>query len=219
MSNYWDVPFPLQGGCSCGLLRYSLSLPPIIVHCCHCTACQRQLGTAFAINAVIESSALKFLPPARPSIAGNAETPSAPCGVNAAFASTTGGVAVPPSNSPDTLVTPVLITVPTESQLGQTQVQCPSCHTTVWNYYCDSGDQSAYLRVGTLDTPWVMDPDVHIFTANRRSFVAIDDGKPQFEGYYPDRSVFYRPDTLKRVAALTEKADAWRSELKKKLGM
>lgn len=214
--SYWEVPYPLQGGCSCGLLRYSLSLPPIIVHCCHCTACQRQLGTAFAINAVIESSALAFLPPASPSIAGK---PPVPCGVNDAFASTTGSVAVHPATSPDTPVTPDLITVPTESQLGQTQVQCPSCHTTVWNYYCDAGDQCAYLRVGTLDTPWVMDPDVHIFTASRRGFVQISDGKPQFEGYYPDRKAFYRPDTLERVAKLAEKSDAWRGELKKKLGM
>jgi hypothetical protein len=44
-----------QGGCTCKAVRYSLSTKPLIVHCCHCTWCQRETGTAFALNALIES--------------------------------------------------------------------------------------------------------------------------------------------------------------------
>ena len=33
------------------------------VHCCHCTWCQRESGTAFALNAMIESDRLTLLNP------------------------------------------------------------------------------------------------------------------------------------------------------------
>jgi hypothetical protein len=45
----------LEGGCSCGAVRYRLSADPMFVHCCHCLDCQRQTGGAFAINALIET--------------------------------------------------------------------------------------------------------------------------------------------------------------------
>jgi hypothetical protein len=44
------------GGCSCGEVRYRMTSTPMIVHCCHCTWCQRQTGTAFALNAIIETT-------------------------------------------------------------------------------------------------------------------------------------------------------------------
>ncbi len=44
------------GGCACGALRYRLIDAPYVVHCCHCTDCQRECGSAFAVNAVIESA-------------------------------------------------------------------------------------------------------------------------------------------------------------------
>jgi hypothetical protein len=42
----------LEGGCACRHIRYRTSGAPLIVHCCHCTWCQRETGSAFAINAV-----------------------------------------------------------------------------------------------------------------------------------------------------------------------
>lgn len=45
----------MTGGCTCGELRYELASAPLIVHCCHCTACQRETGSAFIVNAMIES--------------------------------------------------------------------------------------------------------------------------------------------------------------------
>jgi hypothetical protein len=49
---------PLSGGCSCGAVRYQLTRPPMFVHCCHCLLCQRQTGSAFVINGLIETACL-----------------------------------------------------------------------------------------------------------------------------------------------------------------
>jgi len=51
----------LEGGCACGAVRYRLEDVPMVVHCCHCTWCQRETGSAFAINAVIERDRVTLL--------------------------------------------------------------------------------------------------------------------------------------------------------------
>jgi len=48
----------LEGGCACGAVRYRLASLPMFVNCCHCTWCQRETGSAFVINAVIETDRL-----------------------------------------------------------------------------------------------------------------------------------------------------------------
>jgi hypothetical protein len=50
-----------EGGCTCGKVRYRLNDTPLFVNCCHCTWCQRETGTAFALNAVIESNRVDLL--------------------------------------------------------------------------------------------------------------------------------------------------------------
>ena len=50
-----------EGGCACGEVRYRLTDDPLIVHCCHCLNCQRQTGSAFVINALIEKDRLVLL--------------------------------------------------------------------------------------------------------------------------------------------------------------
>jgi hypothetical protein len=52
---------PLEGGCSCGAVRYRLTSEPLFVHCCHCLNCQRQTGSAFVINLLIEADRLDLL--------------------------------------------------------------------------------------------------------------------------------------------------------------
>ncbi|HZN91930.1 MAG TPA: GFA family protein [Myxococcales bacterium] len=42
-------------------MRYRLLAEPMFVHCCHCTDCQRHTGSAFAINALIETSRIELL--------------------------------------------------------------------------------------------------------------------------------------------------------------
>jgi hypothetical protein len=51
----------LEGGCSCGAVRYRLHAPPMFVHCCHCRDCQRQTGSAFVLNALIESDRVELV--------------------------------------------------------------------------------------------------------------------------------------------------------------
>jgi hypothetical protein len=50
----------LNGKCACGYVSYHLIAQPMIVHCCHCTWCQRETGTAFALNAVLEANAVEM---------------------------------------------------------------------------------------------------------------------------------------------------------------
>jgi hypothetical protein len=52
---------PLEGGCACGAVRYRLASPPMFVNCCHCTSCQRQTGSAFVVNALIETDRITLL--------------------------------------------------------------------------------------------------------------------------------------------------------------
>jgi hypothetical protein len=52
---------PHEGGCACGAVRYRLTSDPLFVHCCHCLNCQRQTGSAFVINVLIESDRVELL--------------------------------------------------------------------------------------------------------------------------------------------------------------
>src|ERR1022692_1123813 len=49
----------LEGGCTCGAVRYRLASAPIFVNCCHCTWCQRETGGGFVINAIIETARIE----------------------------------------------------------------------------------------------------------------------------------------------------------------
>src|SRR5436305_3158957 len=50
-----------EGGCACGTVRYRLTSDPLFVHCCHCLNCQRQTGSAFVINVLIEADRVELL--------------------------------------------------------------------------------------------------------------------------------------------------------------
>jgi hypothetical protein len=50
-----------EGGCSCGAVRYRLVSDPLFTHCCHCLNCQRQTGSAFVVNVLIEADRLELL--------------------------------------------------------------------------------------------------------------------------------------------------------------
>ncbi len=71
--------FPAEGGCSCGAVRYRMESAPIFVHGCHCTWCQRETGSAFATNAMIETDRVSLLSGepvavATPSASGKGQT-------------------------------------------------------------------------------------------------------------------------------------------------
>ena len=73
MSASVDAAAPLEGGCTCRAVRYRLAGRPLFVHCCHCTWCQRESGSAFALNAMFESERVELLSGAPELV----ETPSA----------------------------------------------------------------------------------------------------------------------------------------------
>jgi|SRR5439155_14084455 len=51
---------PRQGGCACGSVRYRLTSDPLFTHCCHCLNCQRQTGSAFVVNVLIEADRMEL---------------------------------------------------------------------------------------------------------------------------------------------------------------
>src|SRR3954469_25466601 len=50
-----------EGGCTCRHVRYRLTSAPLFVHCCHCRWCQRETGSAFVLNALIEADRVVLL--------------------------------------------------------------------------------------------------------------------------------------------------------------
>lgn len=50
-----------EGGCACGAVRYRLASEPLFTHCCHCLNCQRETGSAFVINLLIETDRVELL--------------------------------------------------------------------------------------------------------------------------------------------------------------
>ena len=55
------VAFPQHGGCLCGALRYSLAEDPLTLYVCHCTDCQRQTGSSFALSMLVRLEALEIV--------------------------------------------------------------------------------------------------------------------------------------------------------------
>ncbi len=56
-----DARFPMEGGCTCRKIRFRVETEPLFVHCCHCTWCQRETGSAFVLNAMIETDRVTLL--------------------------------------------------------------------------------------------------------------------------------------------------------------
>jgi len=50
-----------EGACTCGHVRFRMTSDPLFVHCCHCSWCQRESGTAFALNALIEADRVELI--------------------------------------------------------------------------------------------------------------------------------------------------------------
>jgi hypothetical protein len=41
--------------------RYRMRKAPMFLHCCHCRWCQRETGTAFALNGLVEAQEVTLL--------------------------------------------------------------------------------------------------------------------------------------------------------------
>jgi hypothetical protein len=157
-------PFPLEGGCDCRFVRYRMETRPLFVHCCHCRWCQRESGSAFAINALIETDRLQLL-----------------------------GYG------------PEYIDTPTASGEGQLVARCPDCQIALWSHYPGAGPRVAFVRVGTLDDPDRLPPDIHIFTASKQPWVVLPEGTPAVQGYYDREHVWPAASLARRATLLADR--------------
>lgn len=96
---------------------------------------------------------------------------------------------------------PELVMTPSASGKGQKIARCPACRVALWSNYAGAGDKVRFVRVGTLDEPDRMPPDIHIFTASKQPWVILDPETPAVAEYY-QRSKFWPADSLKRREAL-----------------
>jgi hypothetical protein len=167
MSNQTDVH---EGGCACGRVRFRMESQPLIVHCCHCSRCQRQNGSAFAVNALVESDRVHLLQ---------------------------GEV--------------VDIEVPSPSGANQIISRCPNCQVAVWSYYLvmrgGIGKLVRFIRVGTLDDPGRLPPDVHIYTSSKLPWVVLPSDALAVEEYYVTEEVWSHT-SLRRRAVLIDTVNA-----------
>lgn len=157
-----------DGGCTCRRVRYRLSSPPLVVHCCHCRWCQRESGASFALNAMIESDRVVHL-----------------------------------ADEPEVVHTP------SASGAGQQIARCPTCRVAVWSHYAGTGPLTCFVRVGTLDEPDHLPPDLHVFTESKQPWVVLPPGAVAFPAYY-DRKVHWSAGSLARWQVLRPLIDAYR---------
>jgi len=105
---------------------------------------------------------------------------------------------------------PKIVDTPSESGLGQQIARCPVCRVAVWSHYAGSGPHTKFVRVGTLDNPDVLPPDVHIFTASKQPWVILPEGTPAFEEYY-ERESLWPPESLQRRQAILPLIQAYQA--------
>ncbi|PTT92300.1 aldehyde-activating protein [Pelomonas sp. HMWF004] len=103
-----------------------------------------------------------------------------------------------------------LVQTPSDSGLGQKIARCPTCKVAVWSHYAGSGPITKFVRVGTLDQPDLLPPDVHIFTVSKQPWVVLPEGVPAFEEYY-DRDALWPQESLVRRQALLPQIEAYQA--------
>jgi hypothetical protein len=96
---------------------------------------------------------------------------------------------------------PEVVMTPTLSGKGQKISRCPTCRIAVWSNYSGAGDAVRFVRVGTLDMPDLLPPDIHIFTESKQPWVILPPGAPAVEQYY-DREKYWPAESLARRRAL-----------------
>lgn len=79
---------------------------------------------------------------------------------------------------------PVLVDTPTPSGRGQKIARCANCQLAVWSHYMGMGQKISFIKVGTLDEPERMSPDIHIYIRSKHSWVELPADVPAFAGYY-----------------------------------
>lgn len=102
------------------------------------------------------------------------------------------------------------IVVPSPSGKGQTISRCPKCEVAVWSNYFMMGikDMIRFVRVGTLDDPDLLPPDVHIYTESKQPWINLSPGDLAVKGFYDYENVWTRENQKIRNALLAKARDA-----------
>ncbi|MEO8566539.1 MAG: GFA family protein [Betaproteobacteria bacterium] len=96
---------------------------------------------------------------------------------------------------------PEVVATPSNSGKGQKIVRCPVCRIALWSNYAGAGDLVRFVRVGTLDEPDRLPPDIHIFTASKQAWMVLPPGMPAVAEYY-DREKYWPAESLERRRTL-----------------
>lgn len=99
---------------------------------------------------------------------------------------------------------PQIVDTPSASGKGQKIARCPKCCIAVWSNYAGAGPAVRFVRVGTLDEPDQLPPDIHIFTASKQPWVVLPPGTPCVPEYY-DRKQYWPAESLARREDLLAK--------------
>jgi len=102
---------------------------------------------------------------------------------------------------------PEIVDTPSASGKGQKIARCPKCRIALWSNYAGAGPSSRFVRVGTLDEPDHLPPDIHIFTASKQPWVVLAPGTPAVPEYY-ESAKYWPPESLARREALRARAAA-----------
>ena len=96
------------------------------------------------------------------------------------------------------------VTLPSPSGKGQRISRCPKCQVAVWSYYLvmfgGIGELIRFIRVGTLDDPGKMPPDVHIHTSSKQAWVTLPPDVRAFKKYYDIEEVWSQESFERRTA-------------------
>jgi hypothetical protein len=93
---------------------------------------------------------------------------------------------------------PEIVSTPSNSGKGQKIARCPNCKIALWSNYAGAGDAVRFVRVGTLDNPDLLPPDIHIYTASKQPWVTLSRDIPAMpeyyrrEDYWPEQSIARR---------------------------
>ena len=96
---------------------------------------------------------------------------------------------------------PGAVAVPTDSGRPHLIYRCPLCRTAVWSEYGGIAAMRV-VRVGTLDDPAALTPDVHIYVSSKLPWVTLPNGVPAFEAYYDARRLWPAASLERRRAIL-----------------
>jgi hypothetical protein len=103
---------------------------------------------------------------------------------------------------------PEIIDTPSNSGKGQKIARCHKCRIAIWSNYAGAGPIIRFVRVGTLDEPDQLPPDIHIFTASKQHWFELPSGVPSVPGYY-DRELYWPAESLERRERVMPKIDAY----------